>query len=132
MNYERNYAILNEIRKMARNLPGGYARAISNRCDRVQIMMNKRRSKSSEPDPEEEAMHHRQQRQRIYDYLLAGNTITSMEAFNLFGATRLSAIIFDIGKMTGKAPARRRITVPTRSGRLVSICEYWIDQEAAQ
>lgn len=128
MNYQQNYAILNEIRKMARNLPGGYARAILNRCDRVHIMMNKRRAKA-EPEPEEEPMHHKLQREKVHQYLLAGNTITSLEAFNLFGATRLSAIIFDIGKITGKAPARRRITVPTRSGRLVSVCEYWIEKD---
>ncbi len=130
MNYERNYAILNEIRKMARDLPGGYARAISNRCDRVQIMMNKRRMRSTtEPDPEEEAEHHRYQWERVYHYLLAGNTITSLEAFRMFGVTRLSAIIFDIGKKTGHDPERRRITVPTRTGRLVSVCEYRIDQD---
>lgn len=129
MNYERNYAILNEIRKMARDLPGGYARAISNRCDRVQIMMNKRRMRSTtEPDPEEEEAHRRYQWEKVYHYLLAGNTITSLEAFRMFGVTRLSAIIFDIGKKTGHNPERRRITAPTRTGRLVSVCEYRIDQ----
>ena len=114
---------------MARELPGGYGRAISNRCDRVQILMNKRRDRPDTPDPEDEAAHHRSQWQKVYNYMRAGNTITSMEAINLFGATRLSAIIFDIGRITGKAPSRRRITVPTRTGRFVSVCEYWIDPD---
>lgn len=127
MNYERNYAILNEIRKMARELPGGYARAISNRCDKVQIMMNRKRG-NTQPAPEDEVVH-RHQIQQVYAWMLAGNTITSLQAFNMFGATRLSAIIFNIGKMTGRAPSRRRITVPNRQGRLVSVCEYWIEQE---
>ena len=127
MNYERNYAILNEIRKMARELPGGYARAISNRCDKVQIMMNRKRG-NPQPEAEDEVVH-RQQIQQVYAWMLAGNTITSLQAFNMFGATRLSAIIFNIGKMTGRAPSRRRITVPNRQGRLVSVCEYWIEQE---
>lgn len=132
MNYERHYAILNEIRRMARELPGGYGRAISNRCDRVQILMNKRRARPDIPDPEDEAAHHRYQWQKVYDYMRAGNTITSLEAINLFGATRLSAIIFDIGRITGKAPARRRITVPTRTGRLVSVCEYWLEPDGTK
>ena len=34
------------------------------------------------------------QRKQIREYLLAGNTITALEALNLFGAFRLSAHIF--------------------------------------
>lgn len=34
------------------------------------------------------------QRKQIREYLLAGNTITPLEALNLFGAFRLSAHIF--------------------------------------
>lgn len=34
----------------------------------------------------------------IKDYLLAGNSLTSMEAFEKFGCTRLSARIFDMRK----------------------------------
>lgn len=37
-------------------------------------------------------------KQRVKDYLLAGNRITSMEAFNRFNITRLSAIVFDLNK----------------------------------
>jgi hypothetical protein len=34
----------------------------------------------------------------VLKYLQAGNTITSMEAFEKFQATRLSAIIYDLRK----------------------------------
>lgn len=34
------------------------------------------------------------QRKQIKDWLLAGNTITALEALNMFGAFRLSAHIF--------------------------------------
>lgn len=35
---------------------------------------------------------------KIYEYLKTHKGITSMEAFELFGATRLSAIIFNLRK----------------------------------
>lgn len=134
MNNERNIAILSAIRKMARELPGGYARAIANRCDKVQLLMIKGREFKETPAPPksqtvDESMLLEDQRMTIYNYLLAGNTITSLQAIKLFGITRLSARIMDIEKMTGKAPNRRRIVVTNRNGRNVSVCEYWIDSE---
>ena len=39
------------------------------------------------------------QRLVVKQYLEEGNTLTSMEAFKKFGATRLSAIIFDLRAM---------------------------------
>lgn len=38
------------------------------------------------------------QRSDVLSWLKKGNTITSWEAFERFGATRLSAIIFDLRK----------------------------------
>ena len=38
------------------------------------------------------------QTQAIKEYLEAGNTLTSMEAFEKFGCTRLSAKIFNLRK----------------------------------
>lgn len=35
-------------------------------------------------------------KQKVLDYMLKGNTITSWEAIEKFGATRLSAIIFEL------------------------------------
>lgn len=39
------------------------------------------------------------QRAEILRYMLEGNAITSMQAIEMFGATRLSAIIFDLRKL---------------------------------
>ena len=39
------------------------------------------------------------QRKAILDHLMTQKSITSMEAFELYGATRLSAIVFDLRKM---------------------------------
>jgi len=41
----------------------------------------------------------RGQRAAIYEYLLKNKAITSKEAFEKFGATRLSAVIFEFRKM---------------------------------
>ena len=38
------------------------------------------------------------QRKAVKDYLWKGETLTSYEAFKLFGCTRLSAIIFELRK----------------------------------
>lgn len=41
------------------------------------------------------------QRAKVLRYLQAGNTITPIEALNMFGCFRLSAIIFDIKNKDG-------------------------------
>lgn len=128
MNNEVNFAILNEIRKMARNLPGGYARAISNRCDRVQMLMSKGREFKN-PVPENEAEHFDTQAKRAYAYMLAGNTLTSLEALRLFGIISFPRRIKDIEKMTGNAPKRERIQVVNKYGKTVSVNKYWIEKE---
>ena len=43
-------------------------------------------------------MEKKTQRSEVLKYMLDGNSITSMEAFEKFGATRLSAIVFDFRK----------------------------------
>ena len=41
------------------------------------------------------------QKNEIREFLEAGNSITSVEAFSKFGATRLSAIIYDLKNIDG-------------------------------
>lgn len=41
---------------------------------------------------------HITQKQQIAQYLLEGNSITPIEALNMFGCFRLAAVIFDIKK----------------------------------
>ena len=38
------------------------------------------------------------QKSEVFDYLKSNGTITSIEAFEKFGATRLAAIVFDFRK----------------------------------
>ena len=128
MNKTQNLAILAEIRKLARELPGGQRDAIINKCNRVQMMMDKGRQIPG-LNPNDETAVHENQRQQIQDWMLSGKTITSKQAFEQFGITRLSAVIMQIEKATGRAPGRRRIIVPTRLGKNVSVCEYYMDQD---
>ena len=125
MSQERNNAILAEIRKLARELPSGQRDAIINKCNRVQLLTERYRKTSDTPDPDL----YENQRQIVLKWLLDGHTITSKQAIEMFGITRLSAVIFQIEKATGKAPNRRNIFVPTRYGGRVRVTEYWIDKD---
>lgn len=66
------------------------------------------------------------QESKILDYMLRGHRITSLEAYEMFGCTRLSARIKDIEKHIGYAPKRERILVKNRAGDLVRVAQYWI------
>ena len=119
-------AIYSEIRRLARELPSGQRDAIVNKVNKVQLFQDRGR-KDETVDPAEETAIHGTQRQIILQWMLDGHTITSKEAFEKFGITRLSAVIFDIEKLYGKAPSRRFISAPTRYGKNVRVCEYWMD-----
>ncbi len=127
MSDEKIQALIRELRKSAATLPDGKRRDINNKLDRIHLALRKAQDIEEDVDP---AIEYERQRQTVYNYLMAGNTLTSLQAIKLFGITRLSARIMDIEKMTGKAPNRRRINVKNRNGRTVSVCEYWIDQDA--
>lgn len=62
--------------------------------------------------------------QSVRAYLEEGHTITSLEAIRLFGATRLSAIIYTLRHDYGLPIEGERITVPTRRGVLANVVRY--------
>ena len=68
----------------------------------------------------------RSQAARIAEYLLEGNTITPIEALEMFGSFRLGARIADVEKLTGIRPQRRLVQVRNRSGKMVRVAQYWI------
>ena len=127
MNKDQINALIRELRKEAENLTPGKKRDVNNKLDRISSALRNAPEPVEEVDPDIEF---ERQRQTVYNYLMEGHTITSLEAIQKWGITRLSARIMDIEKMTGKAPNRHRITVKNRNGRNVSVCEYWIEQEA--
>lgn len=53
--------------------------------------------------------------QKILKYLQTFKTLTSLEAINIFGETRLSARIYDM-KKRGYRFETTRVRVPTRDG----------------
>ena len=126
MNKDQINALIRELRKEAENLTPGKKRDVNNKLDRISSALRNAPDPVDEVDP---AIEFERQRQTVYNYLMEGHTITSLEAIQKWGITRLSARIMDIEKMTGKAPNRRRINVRNRNGRTVSVCEYWIEQE---
>ena len=66
------------------------------------------------------------QRQAVLTYLKTGKHLTSQEAFVLFGATRLSAIIFDLRGMGYKIGSIEREGV-TRFGTKTRYYEYFLE-----
>lgn len=62
--------------------------------------------------------------QLVLSHLKAGHGITSLEAIRLFGATRLSAIIYVLRHTYGLPIEGERIVVPTRRGVLANVVRY--------
>lgn len=64
------------------------------------------------------------QASQIAAYMMQGNKITPLEALNLFGSLRLSAIIFVLRERGYKIQVER---VKTSNGKWVA--QYWINPE---
>jgi len=63
--------------------------------------------------------------QRILNYLEAGNTITTLNAFNELGITRLAARIHEL-KRQGHAINKKTISVTNRYNEKCSVAEYFM------
>lgn len=120
-------ALVRQLRGMANELPAGQRRDVYNKLERIEWYFRRAGIEPSTETTDDDAVFERQ-KMIVYRYLMAGHTITSWEAIEKFGITRLSAVIFNIEKMTGKAPNRRMIPVTNRYGKSVRIAEYWIEQ----
>ncbi len=66
------------------------------------------------------------QEKAILKHLLSGKELTSIQAIELFGVTRLSALIFNL-RQKGYDIRQRRQTVNTRYGRHTSVAVYWLE-----
>lgn len=64
----------------------------------------------------------------VLEHLKSGKSITSLEAINLYGATRLADIIFKL-KKRGYNIVSRIITVPTRFGKTARVAQYTLIAE---
>lgn len=63
------------------------------------------------------------QAQQILEHLQMYNGITSMESFQKYGITRLSARIYEL-RCDGHNIRSENITVPTRTGSSATIARY--------
>ena len=67
------------------------------------------------------------QADRVLSYLERGNTITTLDAFQELGITRLGARIFELREQ-GHPVQSNRLTVTNRFGEDCSISEYYIGE----
>jgi hypothetical protein len=63
------------------------------------------------------------QKQRLLDYLEAGNTVTTLDAFRKLGITRISAVVYDL-KKEGHKLITERVTVKNHYGEKCSVCRW--------
>lgn len=71
------------------------------------------------------------QNQQILSHLRAGKHISQMDAYDLFGCTRLSARIYDLRKMmddyaTGESIESVMVSFTTRLGKPGHYCRYYL------
>lgn len=67
------------------------------------------------------------QNTQIRLWLMAGHTITSLEALNMFGCMRLASRVFDLREQGLDIGVRKKITA---SGKYVA--EYWLKNAEPQ
>ena len=65
----------------------------------------------------------------VLQHLLEHGSITSYEAIKLFGATRLSAIIYNLRHIYGHNITSHFEQVTTRYGNKISIAVYKLEKE---
>ena len=68
------------------------------------------------------------QAKRVLDYLESGNTITTLNAFNELGITRLAARIYEL-KEEGHDVKSKRIKVTNRYNEQCSVSEYFMEND---
>ena len=68
--------------------------------------------------------------QRILNHLEAGNTITTLNAFNELGITRLAARIHEL-KRQGYLINKKTISVTNRYNEKCSVAEYYMEMADA-
>lgn len=71
------------------------------------------------------------QRQVLLEYLMTHDSITSMQAFEMFGITRISSVIFDLRK-AGHNILTEEIDGENRYGTKVTYGKYSLDASEKQ
>ena len=67
------------------------------------------------------------QKEAVLEWLKTGGSITSMEAFEHLGITRLSAVVFDLRKL-GYIISSEDMTTTNRYGKQVHFTRYKLEE----
>ena len=67
------------------------------------------------------------QKEAVLEWLKTDGSITSMEAFEHLGITRLSAVVFDLRKL-GYAISSEDMTITNRYGKQVHFSRYKLEE----
>lgn len=68
---------------------------------------------------------------QIMQWLKSGRTITSKQAIDEFGCTRLSAVIFRLINDYNLLISKEMVPVKNRNGRWVEIAKYYLVEDVA-
>ena len=68
---------------------------------------------------------------QVMKWLESGKTITSKQAYDELGCTRLSAIIFNLINIHEMPISKVMVPVKNRNGRWVEVARYFLETEAA-
>lgn len=68
---------------------------------------------------------------QIMQWLKSGRSITSKQAIDEFGCTRLSAVIFRLVNEYGLPVAKTMVSVRNRNGRRVDVASYYLAEVLA-
>ena len=63
---------------------------------------------------------------QVMQLLKSGKTITSKQAYDELGCTRLSAVIFNLINNHGMPIDKKMIQVKNRNGRYVEVAKYFL------
>ena len=69
---------------------------------------------------------------QVMRWLQSGRSITSKQAIDEFGCTRLAAIISHLRHTHGLAIGVRDVEVRNRNGRYVTVAKYFLEEDKSQ
>ena len=69
---------------------------------------------------------------QVMQWLQSGRSITSKQAIDEFGCTRLAAIISYLRNVHELRIGVQRVDVKNRNGRYVSIAKYFLEEDKSQ
>jgi len=70
----------------------------------------------------------RSNKRLILEYMVAGNSLTTLEAFNKFRCTALHSVISELNQFHGIVCDRKMVTCKDSQGHKSTVARYWLSQ----